>query len=154
MCLTGARLYLPKEWCEDPERCRKAGVPEERIAQGLLTKIDLASELIDEALANGQEFSCVAMDSFYGRDGNLRRSLTQRDVIYCGDVPSNTRVFASKPTVESRPKQMSNAGERTALKRLARWQSSRFRTWPSQHPQKMWPRAKSAITDWIGEPAS
>jgi SRSO17 transposase len=29
--LVDTRLYLPKEWIEDPQRCRQAGVPEEEI---------------------------------------------------------------------------------------------------------------------------
>ena len=39
------------------------------------SKIDHARELILEARANGIEFACVAMDSFYGRDSTLRRLL-------------------------------------------------------------------------------
>ena len=78
VCLTGSRLFLSKEWIGDPERCRKAGVPEARIGQGYLTKIDHARELIDEAIANGLVFGCVAMDAFYGRDSTLRRFMEER----------------------------------------------------------------------------
>ena len=105
--LVGGRLFLPKAWSEDAGRCRKAGVPEQRIAQGHRTKIDHARELIEEALANGLEFGCVAMDSFYGRDSGLRRFMEQAEVTYCVDVPSNTRVFQTRPTAEQRPEKIS-----------------------------------------------
>ncbi len=106
VCLTGSRLYLPKEWIDDPERCRRSGVPESRIGQGALTKIDHARELIDEAIANGIRFGCVAMDAFYGRDTTLRRFMEERELIYCVDVPSNARVFTAEPTCPERPKPM------------------------------------------------
>ena len=31
VALIGVRLFIPQDWMENPERCRKAGVPEERI---------------------------------------------------------------------------------------------------------------------------
>lgn len=103
VCLVGARLYLPKEWTQDSERCQKAGVPQERLEQGYQTKIDHARELILEARANGIEFGCVAMDGFYGRDSTLRRFLEQERLTYCVDVPGNARLFASKPKDRKRP---------------------------------------------------
>jgi len=114
VCLTGSRLFLPKEWINDPERCRKAGVPEARLAQGYLTKIDHARELIGEALANGLEFGCVAMDAFYGRDSTLRRFMEERGLIYCVDVPANARVFVRDPTQKERPKPMGAATQSVA----------------------------------------
>lgn len=103
VCMIGCRLFLPEEWSGDPDRCRKAGVPKERIEQGHQTKIELARELVDEALSNGVEFACVAMDAFYGRDGKLRRHLESKGVIYCVDVPANARLFAAEPSQEERP---------------------------------------------------
>ena len=105
--LVGGRLFLPKEWIEDAPRCRKAGVPEARITQGQLTKIDHARELIEEALANQVQFGCVAMDAFYGRDTGLRRFMEQVKVTYCVDVPRNARVFAKRPTAKERPEKIS-----------------------------------------------
>jgi len=107
VCLTGARLYLPKEWSADPERCRKAGVPEERLEQGHLSKIDHARELIEEAVAHGLEFGCIAMDAFYGRDSSLRRFMEERALTYCVDVPANSRLFTRKPIARQRPKPIS-----------------------------------------------
>lgn len=93
--LIGAELYLPKEWIEDEQRCLKAGVPEERIAEGMLTKIDLARKLVTDALAAGVRFGCVCVDAFFGRDGAFRAFLRKRNLTYCCDIPSNTRVFES-----------------------------------------------------------
>ncbi len=104
--LCGCRLYLPPSWTDDPERCRDVGVPEERLQQGPLTKIDLARELIEEALGNGLRFECITMDAFYGRDGSLRRFIEERHLVYCVDVPVNTRVFTMQPTAERRPEKI------------------------------------------------
>ena len=101
--LTGTRLFLPDEWTSDEARCRKAGVPDERNDRGALTKIQLAGELITQAVTHGVKFACVAFDSFYGRDSVLRRSLSGQGLIYCADVPVNTRVFIEKPLTENRP---------------------------------------------------
>ena len=65
--LVGARLYVPKAWIEDPARCQAAGIPEEQIRAR--TKIDLARELIKEAIAKDVEFAHVGIDSFYGPRG-------------------------------------------------------------------------------------
>jgi SRSO17 transposase len=106
VALIGSRLYLPEDWINDPERCEEAGVPKERMAQGSLTKIDHAKELISEALANGVEFSCVAMDAFYGRDSSLRRFMEELNLTYCVDVPTNIRVFRTRPSETERPKKI------------------------------------------------
>jgi SRSO17 transposase len=41
------RLYLPEVWCEDAERCQKAGVPKEVAFQ---TKPEIALEQIRQAM--------------------------------------------------------------------------------------------------------
>ena len=97
------------DWINDPERCRKAGVPEERIEQGHLTKIDHARELLEEALANGVQAACVSMDALYGRNAGLRRFMEEEAITYCMDIPANARLFASKPEMSERPKQITKA---------------------------------------------
>jgi SRSO17 transposase len=78
-------------------------VPEAIIERGKRTKLDLAQELIEEAIANGLQFHCVAMDAFYGRDATLRRYMEELNLIYCVDIPANTYVFEKKPEGEIRP---------------------------------------------------
>ena len=84
-------------------------MPEERIEQGHLTKIDHARELIDEAKANGVQFACVSMDALYGRNAALRRYMEELGITYCLDIPANTRLFANKPEMSERPKQITKA---------------------------------------------
>jgi len=109
--LIGAALYLPREWIDDQARCRKAGVPEERIAEGMLTKIDLAKNLVSDALAAGVKFGCVCVDAFYGRDGAFRAFLRELELIYCCDVPANTRVFETGAASGGRKRKARNVAE-------------------------------------------
>lgn len=109
VAMIGARLFLPEEWINDKDRCEEAWIPKERIEQGHLTKIDHAKELVMEALQNGVQFSCIAMDAFYGRDGKLRRFLEEKSLIYCVDVPTNARLFEFKPNVDKRPEKITAA---------------------------------------------
>lgn len=103
--LIGAELYLPKEWADDPERCRKAGIPPERIALGLQGKAEIAMGLIDNALRAGVRFGCVGADAFYGRASAFRAHLERLGLTYCVDVPANTNVFTHQPpTAGGRPK--------------------------------------------------
>jgi SRSO17 transposase len=67
--LTGSRLYLPEEWVQDRPRCLAAGIPAEEIR--FRTKLELARELVAEALANGLKFAWVGVDAGYGRDQGL-----------------------------------------------------------------------------------
>src|SRR5271169_534647 len=54
------RLYLPKEWTDDPQRCDKAGIPEsERVFK---TKNELALEIVEQARRNGVRFGWVGAD--------------------------------------------------------------------------------------------
>jgi len=62
-------LYLPKEWTDDPARCRQAGVPADR---RFATKPQLAQQLLARASAAGVPAKWVTGDSVYGDDRRLR----------------------------------------------------------------------------------
>jgi SRSO17 transposase len=62
-------LYLPREWADDAQRRREAGVPEElRFA----TKPQLAQRMLARALAAGVPAAWVTGDSSSGGDRRLR----------------------------------------------------------------------------------
>src|SRR3712207_9204981 len=48
----GLRLFLPDEWAADPDRCARAGVPEEH--RRPLAKAEIALEEIDRVLEIGR----------------------------------------------------------------------------------------------------
>ena len=71
----GWRLFLPREWIDDPARRQKAGVPE---SIAYRSKNALALELVDEALARGLPPAPVLADSDYGDDYSWRAALRER----------------------------------------------------------------------------
>lgn len=93
--LVDARLYLPKDWCNDPARCDKAGIPEEE--RGFKTKIDLAYEMILHQLELGICFDYIGADGFYGNDCNLARKVDMLGLTYMFDIHSNQPVYLEKP---------------------------------------------------------
>jgi SRSO17 transposase len=70
---------LPQEWTNDPERCRQAGIPEDR---GFATKPQLARQLLARAFAAGIPAPWVTGDCVYGDNRGLRLWLEARPQAY------------------------------------------------------------------------
>lgn len=83
-------LYLPKSWTEDPIRRREARIPDEIEFR---TKLELALEMIDRALANGIPPGVISVDSAYGNSSLFRRELRRRDLEYAVAVKCTTKVW-------------------------------------------------------------
>ena len=81
-------LYVPKEWTEDSERMREAGVPEE---VSFKTKPQLAREA---------EVPCgwVCGDTVYGKDRRLHMFLEEKKQPFVLGVPSNEQLWVGGPT--------------------------------------------------------
>ena len=90
----GWRLFLPREWIDDPARRQKAGVPEGVVYRA---KNALALELIDEALARGLPPAPVLADSDYGDDYSWRAALRVRGVGYCVAVEPRAKAWTQAP---------------------------------------------------------
>jgi SRSO17 transposase len=84
----GHRLYLPKRWTDDPQRCREAGIPAK---MGFATKLDQAIELLAEALAAKVPFAWATMDGGYGQYPKVRNWMAERSLPYvvatCSALP-------------------------------------------------------------------
>lgn len=78
-------LYLPESWTDDPERCRKAGVPPDVTFK---RKWELALELIDRSLTNGISPGVIVADSSYGSVTKFREGLESRRLTYCVGIDS------------------------------------------------------------------
>ncbi len=86
----GFRLYLPEDWCADPERRKQAKVPESVKFQ---TKPALGSELVARAAGWKIRRAPVLGDQAYGNDSKLRTRLHDEGIDYVLSVGSETDVF-------------------------------------------------------------
>lgn len=88
--LIDRELYLPQEWTQDRDRCRRAGI-EDTVA--FRTRPELARVMLERTFKAGLKPSWVLGDEVYDRDGTLRHLLEQRHQRYVLAVASNTYVW-------------------------------------------------------------
>ena len=88
-----ARLYLPGEWTDNPQRMREAGVPENIQFQ---TKPEIALALLDEANRIGVPHEAVVTDASYGGDDPYLSGLEDRKEHYVNAVPCDFTVILEK----------------------------------------------------------
>lgn len=84
------QLYLPEEWAKDPDRRKKAGVPEEIKFR---TKPQIALTQIETAVKAGIELGVIGGDAVYGDDTNFRDGVTALDLRYCLGIREATTVW-------------------------------------------------------------
>lgn len=94
------RLYLPKEWANDPIRRKQAHIPD---AIQFQTKAEIALDLLDQARAWGVRHRCVVSDADYGDNPRFLDGLEERHEPYVAAVRSDFQVALSRS--ESTPPQ-------------------------------------------------
>ena len=112
-----ARLFLPREWTDDPERCRRAKVPAEVARAGHRTKGELALGELDRLLSAGVRFGTVLADAGYGNSGPWRRELSRRGLKWAVGVLPNCQLWpagAAAPPARRRGGQPRAAGPAAA----------------------------------------
>lgn len=99
------RLYLPEEWVNDLEGCRKVGIPEDQIQYKYKPKWQIALDLIDEARRWQLVDQVVNADAACGRVTGFREGLRNRGLQYLvavdsdhigcwlGEVPATPRTY-------------------------------------------------------------
>ena len=105
----GWALYLPGEWCEDPERRRKAKIPDE---VQFKTKVELGAELVERACGWGVPRAPVLGDHDYGRRGRLRERLDQAGCEYVLSLGPESLVFEHGTPLRERPRAVPRASGR------------------------------------------
>ena len=86
----GWALYLPEPWAADPERRRRAKIPE---AVGFKTKPELALELVERAAGWQIALAPVLADQAYGDSAQLRARLHGAGVPYVVSIGPATGLF-------------------------------------------------------------
>lgn len=79
-------LYVPREWLDNRERSRAAGIPAET---HFATKPELARGMLERAVAHGVPFGWVTGDTIYGGDRNLRLWLEAQHLPFVLAVPKD-----------------------------------------------------------------
>jgi SRSO17 transposase len=93
----GWALYLPKNWCDDPERRRKAKIPVEVVFK---TKPELGVDLIEQAAGWKIAPAPVLGDAAYGDNTALRTRLDDAGREYVLAVSPDTTVFTMETVFE------------------------------------------------------
>ena len=94
------RLYLPKQWLEDPQRAAEGKMPPRTTYH---SKTEIAPEGIDQALAWDLPRLPVVADSFYGDDFGFRQALRDRGLSYAVQVEPRTVVWTEDPNLPLPP---------------------------------------------------
>ena len=99
--LLQGRLYLPREWADDKERCTKAGIPENE--QVYRTKPELGVEIM-KTLPQSVTYDWVGGDCIYGNSLPLRQYLYAKKQAFVLDVGEELGVYLDLPQLYIPPK--------------------------------------------------
>ena len=91
------KLFLPKSWTSDNQRCDKAKIPMQN--RTYKTKPELALDMIDEDISRGVKFDWIGGDGLYGHNTKLTNGLDDRNLFYVLDVHKNELIFLEEPEV-------------------------------------------------------
>jgi SRSO17 transposase len=110
----GFRLYLPEEWCADPERRERAKVPEH---VKFATKPALGGELVCRAAHWKIRRAPVLGDQAYGNDSKLRGRLDDDAIDYVLSVGGETEVFDPQTVFAVPPRKPGSRGPAPSVER-------------------------------------
>ena len=83
------KLYIPESWAADPERCKRAHIPDD---VGYVPKWQLALDMVETAVDSGLPPGVVLADSAYGTVAAFREQISSHGLSYAVDVKSNVVV--------------------------------------------------------------
>ena len=91
------RIFLPKSWTQDDDRCQQAKIPEQY--RKFKTKPQLALEMIKQDIKRGVDFDWIGGDGLYGHNTELCDELDDLGCFYVLDVHKDEKVFLEKPEI-------------------------------------------------------
>lgn len=138
-CCIDRGLYIPRQWTDDRERCRKAGIPD---YCAFRTKPEMALEMIKHAYENDIPFEWAAGDSVYGADKNIQKYLEEKNKKYMFAVSGKEyfwigfrqySVTAVKAQLDEEKWVEISTGDGTKGEKRFQWQSIEVNCADSEH---------------------
>jgi SRSO17 transposase len=133
--LINARLYLPQEWIDDPQRCRNSGVPEEFLR--FKTKDEQALDMVRDARNADMQFGWVGADAGYGKGLAFMKALYTMGETFLVDVHSDFNVFL-KPVKPYLPAKDESSRGRNPTRYCVDQKPIRIDDWARRQPQSAW----------------
>lgn len=84
------QLYLPKDWTNDPLRCRRAGIPSDITFK---RKWELGIQMIDQAREWDVPIGVIVADAGYGVATEFRAELQNRELQYVVGITNEVHVW-------------------------------------------------------------
>lgn len=111
--LIDARLYLPRDWVCDKQRCQDARIPSGEIKYK--TKLELALEMIKHHKTKGTRFHWIGGDGLYGHDSKFRNAVDVMALLYMLDIHSTDGVYEQCPLISIPEKKKAKGRKPTLL---------------------------------------
>ena len=114
-CLLDGELFLPQSWADDPDRCRRARIPEDMTHR---PKGQIGLELYDRAVANGVRFEWLTFDEAYGQTPAFLLELDQRGQRYVAEIPRCFTGWLRRPDLLHKNHHLPKTGRPRKIPRL------------------------------------
>lgn len=94
-CPVEMELFMPKDWDDDVERRKKAGIPHNKKYE---SKTVIGLRLIKKIYKKlSTDIECVVFDALYGINVELLWQLVSKQIPFVGDVRENQSVYLTRP---------------------------------------------------------
>jgi SRSO17 transposase len=133
--LVDGRLYVPKEWTDDNDRCRKAGIPKDIVFK---SKSQLALDSVQHLRDRGIRFSWVGIDGGYGKEPHFLSTLDNRGELFVADVHKDQPIYLEDPAPYI-PERTSFKG-RTPTRHKTDSKAIEVQAWAAAQPEEAWQR--------------
>lgn len=133
--LVDGRLYIPKVWFTDRDRCRAAGIPDTVVFQ---TKSQLARASIRHSRELGIDFAWVGVDGGYGKEPQFLSNLDDDGEQFMADIHKNQPIYLEDPAPYLPPRKSGKG--RTPSRYVTAAKPLRVDTWTANQPETAWQR--------------
>jgi SRSO17 transposase len=139
--LVDCRLYVPKEWTDDRERCDDAKIPDDLVFK---SKSQLAIDSVRHLRSLGVRFSWIGIDGGYGKEPHFLSTLDKDGELFVADVHKDQIIYLEDPSPYI-PERKSSKG-RTPSKYTTDAVAIEVQAWAAAQPKNAWKRVTTRDT--------